>query len=135
MYAFCRILSIIDKSSYTLGDTTTNALELLHALDQQDGDPTTLEEFKDLTQIDRDLMFVLSQFNAVFEKAYHTLSIKPVMDYIYLLSTQFARFVSKQNVKIIDADTQKFRVTLCALTYYILDLIFDTIGMGKIEFI
>jgi arginyl-tRNA synthetase len=135
MYAFCRILSIIDKSSYTLEDTTNNGLDLLYALDQHNGDPKALEEFKDLTQIDRDLMFVLSQFTEVFEKAYRNLAIKPVMDYVYTLTTQFARFVSKQNVKIIDADTQKFRVTLCALSYYVLDLIFDTIGMGKIEFI
>jgi arginyl-tRNA synthetase len=135
MYASCRIMAIINKSDYSLADTTTNALELLYALDQCEGDVTAISDFEDLSKIDRDLLFVLSQFEPVFEKSYQTLSIKPVMDYIFTLSTQFARFVSKQNVKIIDAETQKFRVTLCALTYYVLDLIFDTIGMGKIDFI
>lgn len=135
MYAFCRILSIINKSDYTLDDTAYNGLQLLSQLDQIDGDVTMIEEFKDLSTIDRGLLFALTQFHEVFEKARLTLSVKPIMDYVYELSTQYARFVSKQNVKIIEADTQKFRVTISALTYLILDLIFDTIGMGKISFI
>ena len=137
MYAFCRIIAIINKSKYTLANTVKNGQELLAELNNADPgkEITDIADFADLSQIDRDLLFVLSQFSETFESAYRSLTIKPVMDYLSTLSTQFARFVSKQNVKIIEADTQKFRVTLCALTYYVLDMIFDTIGMGKIDFI
>jgi arginyl-tRNA synthetase len=135
MYCFCRILSIINKSTFEMADTTANALELLHALDSSTGEITAIPEFADLTPIDRDLMFILSEFHATIQMAKESTNIKPVMDYIKILTSQFSRFVSKHNKKIVGGETEKFRATLCAVCYRVLDHIFEILGFGKIDFI
>merc|ERR1712065_116973 len=78
MYAFCRILSIIAKSDYELEDTTANAIELLRDLHENPGDVSDIAEFEDLTSIDRDLMFVLTKFYGVFERARSSMTVKPI---------------------------------------------------------
>lgn len=137
MYCYCRIASIIEKSQYDSENTPQYLNDLVIGLSMlgEDDTVTVCPDFTDLTTIDRDLLCHLVQFADAMYDSYASYSIKPIMDYVKLLTTHFNRYVSKQNIKILGAPTEKYRFVICVLSHKILDTIFEILGFGKIDFI
>ena len=154
MYCYCRIGSIIDKSQYVAEQLGQYVDDL--EIDDVDGKAevgmdngadnggdekakiATIKDdpnFADLTDIDRALLSHLVRFDEAMCEAHQRYEIKPIMDYTKELTLRFNRFVSKQNVKILGASTEKYRFVICVLSHRILGEIFEILGFGKIDFI
>jgi arginyl-tRNA synthetase len=113
LYTIVRIKSILGKYHGAGKDETGAAIEAAHS------------------KSEKDLMLVLSRFNAVIENAYEETAPHKICSYIYDLSNAFNSFYHETKIMTEENEaTQKSYITILDLTKNILETCIDMLGFN-----